>query len=311
MPFLTLGTSSRAPRRRAARREKRTVADLVVQLGEAEPGQVRGLIARTLGDPTLQLGLWYEEHQTWVDEHGRELKLPTSRGVTFLGRDLAVLVHDPRLLEQPELLESVSSAARLALENEQLQAALRAQLTEARESRERIVRRGDEERRRLERDLHDGAQQRLLGLGMGAPVAANAHPRRRRRRLPRHEHARASAGPERAARTRTRNPPGNTHRPRTRGRSHHAGRAITDPRPPRMRPGTVSSARRDNELPGSRRSARQRREPRAAQPPPRSPSATRNRSSSSRFATTESEAPTPRDPGSSLSPTGSARSAER
>jgi signal transduction histidine kinase len=153
-------------RRRAARREKRTVADLVVQLGEAEPGQARSLIAKTLGDPTLQLGFWFAEQQIWVDEQGHELELPSSRGVTFLGRELAVLVHDPRLLERPELLESVSSATRLALENEQLQAALRAQLTDARESRERIVRRGDQERRRLERDLHDGAQQRLLGLGM-------------------------------------------------------------------------------------------------------------------------------------------------
>jgi signal transduction histidine kinase len=138
----------------------------VVRLGEAEPGRVRGLIARTLGDPTLQLGLWYEERRVWVDERGRELELSTARGVTFLGHDLAVLVHDPRLLDQRELLGSVGSAARLALENEQLQAALRAQLAEARESRQRIVRRGDEERRRLERDLHDGAQQRLLGLGM-------------------------------------------------------------------------------------------------------------------------------------------------
>jgi signal transduction histidine kinase len=77
-----------------------------------------------------------------------------------------VVVHDRRLLEQPELLESVGSAARLALENERLRAALRAQLRETRESRERIVRRGDSDRRRLERDLHDGAQQRLLGLGM-------------------------------------------------------------------------------------------------------------------------------------------------
>ena len=169
MPFLTREPSSRpgARPRRAAWRERRIVADLVVQLGEAEPGEVRGLIAGTLGDPTLRLGLWYEEDQTWVDEQGRELELPTTDGVTFLGHDLAVLVHDPRLLEQPELLESVGSAARLALENEQLQAALRAQLAEARESRERIVRRGDQQRRRLERDLHDGAQQRLLGLGMG------------------------------------------------------------------------------------------------------------------------------------------------
>jgi signal transduction histidine kinase len=169
MSLLTHAPSSRPgarPGRGAARREKRTVADLVVQLGEAEPGQVRGLIASTLGDPTLQLGLWFEEHQSWVDEQGHELELPDSRRVTFLGKDLAVLIHDPRLLEQPGLLESVGSAARLTLENEQLQAALRAQLTEARESRKRIVRRADQERRRLERDLHDGAQQRLLGLGM-------------------------------------------------------------------------------------------------------------------------------------------------
>ena len=70
------------------------------------------------------------------------------------------------LLDQPALLEAAGSAARFALENERLQAELRAQLAELRESRARIVRAGDEERRRLERDLHDGAQQRLLGLGM-------------------------------------------------------------------------------------------------------------------------------------------------
>jgi signal transduction histidine kinase len=169
MSFLTREPGPRPaprPRRRAARRERRTVADLVVQLGEAEPGQVRGLIAGTLGDPTLQLGLWYAADRTWVDEQGRELQLPTSDGVTFIGQELAVLIHDPRLLEQPELVESVGAAASLALENERLQAALRAQLREARESRERIVRGGDQERRRLERDLHDGAQQRLLGLGL-------------------------------------------------------------------------------------------------------------------------------------------------
>jgi len=165
MSVLTREPSSRTDALRR-RRKKRNVADLVVRLGEAEPGQVRGLIASTLGDPTLELGLWYEHGRTWVDAQGRELELPTSRGLTFLGHELAVLAHDPRLLEQPKLLESVGSAARLALENEQLQADLRAQLREARASRERIVRRGDEERRLLERDLHDGAQQRLLGLGM-------------------------------------------------------------------------------------------------------------------------------------------------
>src|SRR4029077_15054002 len=80
--------------------------------------------------------------------------------------DLAVIVHDPVFLDQPALLEAAGSAARFALENERLQAALRSQLAELRESRARIVRAGDEERRRLERDLHDGAQQRLLGVGM-------------------------------------------------------------------------------------------------------------------------------------------------
>ena len=75
-------------------------------------------------------------------------------------------MHDPVFLDQPALIEAAGSAARFALENERLQAQLRAQLAELRDSRARVVRAADEERRRLERDLHDGAQQRLLGLGM-------------------------------------------------------------------------------------------------------------------------------------------------
>jgi signal transduction histidine kinase len=73
------------------------------------------------------------------------------------------MIHDPVLVDQRPLLEAAGSAARLALENEQLQAELRVQLAELRDSRTRIVRAEDDERRRLERDLHDGAQQRLLG----------------------------------------------------------------------------------------------------------------------------------------------------
>jgi signal transduction histidine kinase len=140
----------------------------VVELGRVEPGHVRETLARTLGDPTLELGLWLPERGVWVDEQGRELSPATGeeRGVTYVGERLAVMVHDRDLLDQPRLLEAVGSAGRLALENERLQAELRAQLVELRESRARIVRTADEERRRLERDLHDGAQQRLLGLGM-------------------------------------------------------------------------------------------------------------------------------------------------
>jgi signal transduction histidine kinase len=94
--------------------------------------------------------------------------------VTVLGpadNPVAALVHDPVLLQRPALLSSAGAAARLALENERLQAELRAQLAELRASRARIVSAGDEERRRLERDLHDGAQQRLLALGLALQLA--------------------------------------------------------------------------------------------------------------------------------------------
>ena len=87
------------------------------------------------------------------------------------GERLAVLVHDPSLLEEPELVEAVGAAACLALENSRLQAELRAQLAEVRASRARIVEAGDAERRRLERDLHDGAQQRLLGIRLALQLA--------------------------------------------------------------------------------------------------------------------------------------------
>jgi signal transduction histidine kinase len=84
---------------------------------------------------------------------------------------VAALVHDPVLLERRALLAATAAAARLALENERLQAELRAQLAELCVSRARIVSAGDEERRRLERDLHDGAQQRLLSLGLALQLA--------------------------------------------------------------------------------------------------------------------------------------------
>jgi len=150
------------------RRARGVVGNLVVELGRAAPGGVRDALARAIGDPTLELALWVPQKHGWVDEEGNEVELPTGddRTVTLVGEKLAAIIHDPVLLDQPSLLEAAGSAARFALENERLQVELRAQLAELRESRARIVWAGDEERRRLERDLHDGAQQRLLGLGM-------------------------------------------------------------------------------------------------------------------------------------------------
>jgi signal transduction histidine kinase len=148
------------------------VADLVVELERTPPGHVREALARRLGDPSLELALWLPERASYVDPKGRAIDLPPPKGdraVTVLGptdAPVAALIHDPVLLERRALLEAAGAAARLALENERLQAELRAKLAELRASRARIVAAGDAERRRLERDLHDGAQQRLLGLGL-------------------------------------------------------------------------------------------------------------------------------------------------
>jgi signal transduction histidine kinase len=156
----------------ATRRRRGPVGDLVVALGSARPGEVRGALARTLGDPSLELALWLPDRGEFIDEEGNPVDVAhvvPGRAVTVIGPQadpLAALVHDDCLLGQRPLLEAAGSAARLALENTRLQAQLLAQLGELRASRARLVAAADAERRRLERDLHDGAQQRLLALGL-------------------------------------------------------------------------------------------------------------------------------------------------
>ena len=154
------------------RRARDEVARLVVELGEAPaPGGLRDALARALGDPELQLAYPLDEGRQ-VDAAGLAIELPQGNGraVTPLvrgGRPVAVLGHRAALLDDPGLLEEVGTAARLALDHERLQAELRAQLEALRASRARAVETGDAERRRLERDLHDGAQQRLVVLSLG------------------------------------------------------------------------------------------------------------------------------------------------
>ena len=158
------------------------VADLVVQLGKrAEPAERLDVaLARVLGDPSAHVlyrvpsasgGLVY------VDAAGQPAWLPqagTGRAVTTVdegGEPVAALVCDVSLLEARELLEATVAAARLAIDNARLQAEVRAQLEEVRASRARIVRAGDVERQRIERNLHDGAQQRLLALSFALRLA--------------------------------------------------------------------------------------------------------------------------------------------
>ena len=156
----------------AIRSRRGPLGDLVVELGRARPGEVGRALSGTLGDPTLELALWLPDRRAFVDEAGEPVdttSIPDGRALTVIGppgEPLAALIHDDRLLGQRSLLEAAGSAGRLALENTRLQAELRAQLAELRASRARIVETADAERRRLERDLHDGAQQRLLALGL-------------------------------------------------------------------------------------------------------------------------------------------------
>ena len=148
------------------------VGELVVHLEETPVDGLRDEIALALEDPTLELGLWLPDRGIYVDSAGAELAVPEDgpdRAVTWIeheGSPLAVLVHDPTLREEPKLVEAVAAAARLALVNARLHAEVRAQLETVQESRARIVTAADEERRRIERDLHDGAQQRLVALAL-------------------------------------------------------------------------------------------------------------------------------------------------
>jgi signal transduction histidine kinase len=138
---------------------------------------VREALASGLGDPSLELAYWLPDRKVYVDREGQPMELPDEdprRSVTRIehhGRCVAAIVHNPALDEQPGLVETAGAAAALALENERLDAELRARVEELQTSRARIVRVGLEERRRLERDLHDGAQQRLVALRLQLRLA--------------------------------------------------------------------------------------------------------------------------------------------
>jgi signal transduction histidine kinase len=148
------------------------------------PGALRDALALAMGDSTLQLAFRLPDGSGYTDTHGQQIDAAnpgSGRAVTPLGESGdAVLVHDRALDNEPQLVRLTASAASLALEHARLQAEVQAQLEQVRASRARIVEAGDSERRRLERDLHDGAQQRLvtltLALAMARDRAAGADP---------------------------------------------------------------------------------------------------------------------------------------
>ncbi|MBE2319894.1 sensor domain-containing protein [Solirubrobacter sp. CPCC 204708] len=135
-------------------------------------GPARELLAESLGDRSVSVAYWLPDREKFVDEQGRDVELPapgSGRAWTVVERDgrrLAAIVHDASLDTSQELVEAAAASSALALDNERLRADLQARLEELRLSRARIMEAGDAARRRIERNLHDGAQQQLVALAL-------------------------------------------------------------------------------------------------------------------------------------------------
>ncbi len=139
--------------------------------GRAAPEEIEGVLAEVLDDPSLVLRYWLATSEVYADGRGQPVAAERDDGrartpVTRGGAPVGIVVHDRALDTRPDLLASVIEAAGLAIEMARLRVELRGQLDEVQASRARIVAAGYEERRRIERDLHDGAQQRLVAIGL-------------------------------------------------------------------------------------------------------------------------------------------------
>jgi signal transduction histidine kinase len=177
VPLALLGSLVRARLARSG------VADLLIELRANPVGaDLIHALADALRDPSLEIAYWVPSSDRYVDADGRRVELPLTdpkRATTLVergGETIAALVHDPALREERGLVDSVCAAAALALQNERLQVELRARLEELRASRARIVEATDAERRRIERNLHDGTQQRLVSIAMELGLAESKLP---------------------------------------------------------------------------------------------------------------------------------------
>jgi signal transduction histidine kinase len=148
------------------------VGDLMLELRpDLAATDLRNALARALRDPSLTLAYWLPDFRSYVDLDGRPIEVPdrSGRATTLIDRDgthVAALLHDPALDDERDLLDAVTAAAGIALENARLHAELKARLEELQGSRARVIAAGQRERQRLERNLHDGAQQRLIALSL-------------------------------------------------------------------------------------------------------------------------------------------------
>jgi signal transduction histidine kinase len=142
---------------------------------------LRDCLASTLDDPSLEVAYWmHDSPGRWVDARGKGMRLPgtgADRSVTEIqagGQRVAAFIHDPALAQQQPFVEAAGTFALTALENHRLRAHVDVSLESLLESRARIQAAADSERIRIERDLHDGAQQRLVALRVRLELAADA-----------------------------------------------------------------------------------------------------------------------------------------
>ena len=331
VPYLFLGSLAQARMLRGG-----AVGELVAGIGATLAGrELRDALARALNDPSLELAFWLPESGVYVDPEGQPLQLPQSErratsDVTLDGRRVAVLIHDPLLLEEPELIEAVGATAALALEKDRLEAELRAKIGELRESRARMVSFGLAERRRLERDLHDGAQQRLVSLALDLRLARDAVRGSSRWRSTCGSRATRSAATRSAPRSSSTAPPrsssgrwascGSWRAEFTRPCSPIAASTRRSPRSPTVRrfpsrwsAGWASASRNRSSWPLTSWSPRRSRTLSSTRTPTRRPcgSSARTGASWSRSPTTGSAAPIPAAaPACAGSPTGSRPSAD-
>jgi signal transduction histidine kinase len=143
------------------------VTELIERVGQAPgEGELRAALADALGDPSVALAYWLPESERYVDSLGHPVTVsgPGWTEVDVGGRRVAAIAHDPALDDEPQLVRAAGAAAALALQNQRLEADLRARIEELRTSRARLVEAGDTARRQIERDLHDGAQSRLVAV---------------------------------------------------------------------------------------------------------------------------------------------------
>jgi signal transduction histidine kinase len=155
------------------------LADLFRELGTLRGVRLEEGLAKVLGDPGLVLAYRVPGELSYIDGRGQPVELPAPGGdrvaapVERDGRELAMLLHDRSLDDDPELVDAVAAAAAITLDDARIQAESQDRLAELRASRERLIAAGDAERRRLERNLHDGAQQRLVSVALQLRMIQN------------------------------------------------------------------------------------------------------------------------------------------